>query len=65
MRFKEKRSMKVYAGNDQNYKPVAQIRLQGKWLEEIGFVPGTQIEVKCENGHIEIIIANKDNNKTA
>lgn len=35
MRFKEKRCMKVYAGNDQNYKPVAQIRLQGKWLEEI------------------------------
>jgi hypothetical protein len=38
MRFKEKRSMKVYAGNDQNYKPVAQIRLQGKWLEEIGWI---------------------------
>ena len=27
MRFKEKRNMKVYAGNDHNYKPVAQIRL--------------------------------------
>jgi len=54
MRFKEKRSMKVYAGNDQNYKPVAQIRLQGKWLEEIGFVPGTPIEVKCEDGRMII-----------
>ena len=54
MRFKEKRSMKVYAGNDHNYKPVAQIRLQGKWLEEIGFVPGTPIEVKCEDGRMVI-----------
>ena len=61
MRFKEKRSMKVYAGNDQNYKPVAQIRLQGKWLEEIGFVPGTPIEVKYEDGRMVIEKARRIN----
>ena len=61
MRFKEKRSMKVSAGNDQNYKPVVQIRLQGKWLEEIGFVPGTPIEVKCEDGRMVIEKARRIN----
>ena len=61
MRFKEKRSMRVYAGNDQNYKPVAQIRLQGKWLEEIGFVPGTPIEVKYEDGRMVIEKARRIN----
>ena len=42
--------VKVYAGSDKNYKPVAQINLQGKGLEKIGFVPGTPIKVKREDG---------------
>ena len=54
MAYKEKREMRVYAGNDQNYKTVSQIRIQGKWLEELGFTPGTQYEVKCENGRLTL-----------
>ena len=50
MSFKEKCSMIVFTGRDQNYKPVTQIRLQGKWLDEIGFVPGTMLEVEYEDG---------------
>lgn len=46
--------MKVYAGNKKDYKPVAQIRLQGKWLEELGFVPGTPVNISCENGKLII-----------
>ncbi len=55
---KEKRTMKVYEASDKNYKPVAQIRLQGRWLEELGFIPGTSLEVKCEEE--KLIITKKD-----
>ena len=55
MRFKEKRSMKVYAGNDQNYKPVVQIRLQGKWLEEF-FTIGEYVNIQCDQANNRLII---------
>jgi len=51
----ENRKMKVYSGSDKSYKPVAQIRIQGRWLEELGFVPGTPIEIKCKNGKLTIV----------
>lgn len=52
---KEKRNARVYSASDKNYKPVAQIRLQGRWLEELGFLPGTPVEIICENGKLTII----------
>ena len=57
MAYKENRKMKVYAGSDKNYKSVAQIGLQGKWLEELGFVPGTPLDIKCEDGKLTITSA--------
>ena len=49
------RQLKVYEGSGRDYKPVAQIRLQGKWLEECGFEPGTPFMVKCEAGKLTLI----------
>ena len=54
MAYKEKRTMRVYAGNDHNYKPVAQIKIQGKWLEEVGFQLATPFEIQCEDGRMVI-----------
>lgn len=54
MAYKEKRKAKVYSGSDKNYKSVSQIRLQGKWLEELGFAIGTKLDIKCENGKLTI-----------
>ena len=33
---------------------VPQIRLQGKWLEELGFEAGMKINVSCEEGKLII-----------
>jgi hypothetical protein len=54
MTHKETRKAKIYSGNDSHYKPVSQIKLQGKWLEKLGFVIGTPVDIKCENGKLTI-----------
>lgn len=54
MGFKEYRDLKVYDQSGYNYKSVLQIRLQGKWLEELGFSIGTSVCVKCQGGKIII-----------
>ena len=49
------RRLRVYAARDKRNKTVPQIRLQGKWLEELGFEPGTSYTVKCEDGKLILI----------
>lgn len=58
MSYKENRTMKVYQGSDRNYQAIPQIRLQGKWLEDLGFSKGTPINIKCQDGRL--IITSKD-----
>lgn len=61
--FKKERKMKVYEAitvsrgkwwNSTKYTTVPQIRLQGLWLEQLGFEPGTTIKVECEQGKIVV-----------
>ena len=33
---------------------IPQIRLQGKWLQECGFEPGSQVQIQCECGKLVI-----------
>lgn len=47
MRYKENKTMKVYQGSDRNYQPIPQIKLQGKWIEDLGFAKGIPINNKC------------------
>ena len=60
MTFKEKRILKVYKrklrgyGRDAYYKSVPEIRLQGEWIEEIGFEISDNIQVECKEGQIVI-----------
>ena len=57
MGFKKFRDLKVY--EKYSYKDyVPEIRLQGKWLEELEFAPGTPITVRCEGGRL--IITKRD-----
>ena len=53
MAFKRFRDLKVYEKMRQQ-EIVPEIRLQGKWLEELEFIPGTPITVKCEGGRLII-----------
>ena len=57
MAYKKFRDLKLYGKYTQR-EVVPEIRLQGKWLEELDFVPGTPIVVRCERG--QLIITRKD-----
>ena len=49
-----KRRLRVYRGGSWERYPVPQLRLEGKWLEDYGFLPGTPIEVSCTDGQLVI-----------
>lgn len=49
-----KRRLRVYRGGSWERYPVPQLRLEGKWLEDYGFVPGTPIEVSCAKDQLII-----------
>ncbi len=50
--------MRVYTSSDYHCKPVAMIRLKGRWLENIGFIPGTPIDVQYKHGQLIIKVNN-------
>ncbi len=49
-----KRRLRVYRGGSWKRYSVPQLRLEGKWLEDYGFLPGTPIEVSCTDGQLVI-----------
>ena len=57
MAYKKYRDLKVYEKYTQR-EVVPEIRLQGKWLEELDFSPGTPIVVQCQGG--KLVITKKD-----
>lgn len=59
MAYKEYREMKVYESSGYQYKRTPSIVLKGKWLSDLGFDIGEQIEVKCEDGRLVITKANE------
>ena len=59
MAYKEYREMKVYEQSGYQYKPTPTIVLKGKWLEELGFVSGTPVVVKCQCGQLTITPADE------
>ena len=68
MAFKEDRKLKVYEGsytksgswNNTKYKFQPQIRLQGDWLADLGFNPGTAMNVHCEKGKLTITLVGEN-----
>lgn len=51
---KEFRELTVSETCGYNYSRVPGIRIQGKWLAELGFEPGDAVLVRCEDGKIVI-----------
>lgn len=51
--------MKVYEASGYQYEQTLSIVLKGKWLLDLRFDIGEQIEVKCENGRLVITDANE------
>ena len=54
MRDKSCRKIKVYEATSRGYHAVPQIRLEGKWLQELGFNIGDILKVQCKEGWIMI-----------
>lgn len=64
MEEKNIRKLKVYEATERrkgggwysggSYKTVPQIRLQGVWLEKLGYEPGAELRVECKEGKIII-----------
>ena len=52
-------SLSGYGYHSMRYKSVPQIRMQGKWLEEMGFESGSKINVECLDGKPIITTASK------
>ncbi len=48
------RNLTVSSGGDSKYNPVPFIRLQGKWLVELGFDIGDKIVVECQDERLVI-----------
>ena len=51
---KENRNMTVYKATDSHYRGIPQIKMQGDWLQKMGFSIGDNIQVKCEKNRIII-----------
>jgi len=53
-RRKDYRELKISSFYKCGSTPAPQLRLQGKWLEELGFQIGQPVLVKCEDGKLII-----------
>lgn len=51
---KEYRSLKISSIWNYGSNPSPMLRLQGKWMEELGFQIGETVLVKCEGGELII-----------
>ena len=61
------RKLKIYQKHQprewSKYAVVPEIRLEGKWLKELGFEIGKEIEIKQEKNKLTIILTDKKNEK--
>ena len=53
---KDYRELKVSSFSGYGYKSAPMLRIQGLWLEELGFKVGDPILVKCEDGKLVITL---------
>lgn len=56
----ERRNTQSYYAYAKRYITVPRILLEGKWLQQWGFDPGSHVDIQCENGKL-IITPTKEN----
>ena len=63
-RRKEYRRMTVMEATDYSRQPTPMLRIRGLWLQELGFVAGDSVLVRCEEGKLivtkETILGEKE-----
>ena len=61
------RKLKIYQKHQprdwRRYVVVPEIRLEGKWLKELGFEVGKEIEIKQQKNKLTITLTDKQNEK--
>lgn len=60
---KKKRILTIYAGSGKAYQSIPQIRIQGKWLEALGFSIGDKLEIACKENQLIITKQPKTENE--
>ena len=60
-KFKKERKLKVYSCSmGGRHEEIPQIRIQGKWLAESGFIYGTKMKVTCDAGKLVLEVLPKE-----
>lgn len=60
------RKLKIYKKfqpREWKYTPVPEIRLEGRWLKELGFEIGKEIEVRQQKNKLTITLTDKKKEK--
>lgn len=52
--FKAERNLTVSSVGGYNNKEVPALRINGMWLEDLGFHTGDKVTIHCENGKLVI-----------
>lgn len=61
--FRKLKIYKKFQPRERKYTPVPEIRLEGRWLKELGFEIGKEIEIKQQKNKLTIKLINKKNEK--
>jgi toxic protein SymE len=56
-RFRKLKIYKKFQPREWEYTPVPEIRLEGKWLKELGFEIGKEIEIKQQRNKLTITLS--------
>ena len=62
-KFRKLKIYKKFQAREWKYIPVPEIRLEGKWLKELGFEIGKEIEIKQQKNKLIITLTDKKEEK--
>lgn len=59
MKFRVLKIHRKFRSRTWDHTTVPEIRLEGKWLEQLGFTIGEEVEVQQQHNKLTIILADK------
>lgn len=63
VRFRKLKIYQKHQPREWRYITVPEIRLEGKWLEQLGFEIGKEIEIKQQKNKLTITLTDKKEEK--
>ncbi len=62
-RLRKLKIYKKFQPRERKYTPVPEIRLEGRWLKELGFEIGKEIQIKQQRNKLTIMLTDRKNKK--